>query len=36
MNFASANQKVAARMKRLDAILGRMENGSRRGRKNRR
>lgn len=36
MNFASANQKVAARMKRLDAILGRMENGARRDRNNRR
>ncbi len=36
MTFASANQKVAARMKRLDAILGRMENGSRRARNNRR
>ena len=36
MTFASANQKVAARMKRLDAMLGRMENGARRDRNNRR
>lgn len=36
LNFASANQKVSARMKRLDAVLGRMENSARRSRNNRR